>query len=739
MKKYHSEAFEGHINNKSRSRRKPDALREQAEKLLSKKKTPMPPQDALKVLHELEVHQIELEMQNETLQQSQATLIASQGRYADLYDFAPIGYFTFDHMGLITQVNLTGATLLGIERGRLGNKPFSLFVTAPWRDTFHRHYRGVLRTGAADTCELQLTGKGGTSFYASVQSVPVRDGEGNLTGVRSAVADITDRKRAAELLQKAYDELEQRVQERTAELSDAVDMLQSEIKERRKVEEDLARQAELLNLTHDAIIARDLNHRVFFWNRGAEERYGWSSDEVKGKATNGLLQTVFPQPWQEIEQELLTKGRWEGKVIHTTRDGRKIIVASRRALRRDKDGKWIAVLEINSDITEQKRTEEDLLQAQKMDALGTLAGGIAHDFNNILTAMLGFTELAVDAIPSESKAQRHLKTVYEAGLRGRELVKQILAFSRKGEGERKQISLGPLIQETHALLRASLPTTIQMPLTITTGDDYVLADPTQLQQVLMNLATHAAHAMQGGGQLTIGVSSHTFPPGSPVPDPGMAPGTYVKLTVKDTGTGMEEEVRQRIFEPFFTTKEQGKGTGMGLAVVYGVVKSHGGAVTVQSEVGRGSTFAVFLPRAQKPEVNKEEEKTSALPTGTERILFVDDEEMLVELARDMLESLGYHVTVANHPADAWSLFLEDPSQFDLVITDQTMPDATGVTLAREMLRVREEMPIILWTGYSEVVSADKAKEAGICQFLMKPMVKKELAETIRRVLDGRKE
>jgi CheY-like chemotaxis protein len=219
----------------------------------------------------------------------------------------------------------------------------------------------------------------------------------------------------------------------------------------------------------------------------------------------------------------------------------------------------------------------------------------------------------------------------------------------------------------------------------------------------------------------------------------MAPGTYVKLTVKDTGTGMEEEVRQRIFEPFFTTKEQGKGTGMGLAVVYGVVKSHGGAVTVQSEVGRGSTFAVFLPRAQKPEVNKEEEKTSALPTGTERILFVDDEEMLVELARDMLESLGYHVTVANHPADAWSLFLEDPSQFDLVITDQTMPDATGVTLAREMLRVREEMPIILWTGYSEVVSADKAKEAGICQFLMKPMVKKELAETIRRVLDGRKE
>ena len=198
--------------------------------------------------------------------------------------------------------------------------------------------------------------------------------------------------------------------------------------------------------------------------------------------------------------------------------------------------------------------------------------------------------------------------MHKAGLRGRELVKQILAFSRKSEEKRKQISLTPLVQETHALLRASLPTTIQMPLTITTTDDYVLADPTQLQQVIMNLATNAAHAMQDGGQLTIGVSSVTLPRGSLLPDPDMEPGTYVKLTVKDTGTGMTEEVRQRIFEPFFTTKEPGKGTGMGLAVVYGVVKSHGGAVTVQSEVGQGSTFDVFLPRAQKPEVNKEEKR-----------------------------------------------------------------------------------------------------------------------------------
>jgi len=208
--------------------------------------------------------------------------------------------------------------------------------------------------------------------------------------------------------------------------------------------------------------------------------------------------------------------------------------------------------------------------------------------------------------------------------------------------------------------------------------------------------------------------------------------------VKDTGTGMTEDVRQRIFEPFFTTKQPGQGTGMGLAVVYGIVKTQGGAVTVQSEVGRGSTFEVFLPRAQKPEVKKEETMALMLPTGTERILFVDDEEMLVEMARGMLESLGYHVTVAANGSEAWNLFLEDPSRFDLVITDQTMPDVTGVTLAQKMLRVRKEMPIILCTGYSEMVSAKKAKDVGVGEFVVKPMVRKELAETIRRVLDGRK-
>jgi PAS domain S-box-containing protein len=432
--------------------------------------------------------------------------------------------------------------------------------------------------------------------------------------------------------------------------------------------------------------------------------------------------------------EFLLKGA-HGQEVPTLLSGRSLMLNDVEAL-----------CIVATDLTEQKRAQEFLLesearlrQSQKMEAMGALAGGIAHDFNNILAAIIGITEMVLDDVSDNPFVRQRLERVLQASFRGRDLIRQILAFSRKSAGERKQFGLTSLIQEMHGLLRSTLPTTIRMPLAIRTSDDYVLADPTQIEQVLVNLVTNAAYAMRDGGQLTIGVSSVTFPRGSLLPDPDLEPGSYVKLTVKDTGTGMTEEVRQRIFEPFFTTKEQGKGTGMGLAVVYGIVKSHGGAITVKSEVGQGSIFDVFLPQAQKPEVTKGEETTSTLPTGTERILFVDDEELLLETMRCVLASLGYHVTVAQHGTEAWSLFLEDPSRFDLVITDQIMPDTTGLALAQKMLRVRKEMPIILCTGYSEMVSVSKAKEVGICEFFMKPVTKKELAETIRKALDGRKE
>jgi signal transduction histidine kinase/ActR/RegA family two-component response regulator len=550
-----------------------------------------------------------------------------------------------------------------------------------------------------------------------------------------SVNETDDRRRQAEeALRRARDQLEVRVLQRTRELNETNEAMQVEIRDRIKAEEGVKaerqRLSDVLGVLPVYVVLLTPDYHVPFANRFFEGRFGVSDgrrcfEYLFGRAepcekceTYNVLKTNAPHHWE-----------WTGP------DGRSYDVHDFPFT--DTDGSRL-IMEVGIDITERKQLEAQLLQTQKMEAIGTLAGGIAHDFNNILMAMMGFSELAMDDVPAHANAQRHLKRVFEAGLRGRDLVRQILAFSRKTEGERRGISLTPLVAETHALLRSSLPSTIQMPLAITTSDDYVLADPIQMQQVLMNLATNAAYAMrERGGELTIGLSSATFPPGSIVPDPDMEPGTYVKLRVTDTGTGMAEEVRQRIFEPFFTTKEPGKGTGMGLAVVYGVVKNHGGAVTVLSAVGQGSIFEVFLPKAQRPDAKKEETATTVLPTGTERVLFIDDEEILVEMVRSMLDSLGYQVTVAANGSEAWNLFLDDPTRFDLVITDQTMPDGAGLTLARRMLGVRKELPIILCTGYSETVSAEEAKEAGVREFLMKPVVKKELAEVIRRALDAR--
>ncbi len=390
---------------------------------------------------------------------------------------------------------------------------------------------------------------------------------------------------------------------------------------------------------------------------------------------------------------------------------------------------------LQHEVEERRTAEEQLRQSQKMEAVGTLAGGIAHDFNNILASIIGFTEMAAEDVTDRPEVERSLQNVLKSAMRARELVKQILTFSRKATYERSPLRLSPLIKETVQLLRASIPTTVAINLTISATSDTILAAPVEIQQILMNLATNASLAMQEtGGTLEISLADIELTTDSPVLESNKMPGEYLQLAVKDTGIGMSPDVVKRVFEPFFTTREVGKGTGMGLAVVYGIVKDLQGIITVESDPGKGSIFRVLLPKLTT-DARTETPHAVEIPGGKERILFIDDEEMLVEWGQVTLERLGYRVTAVSDGIEALKIFSADPSLFDLVITDQAMPKTAGSQLSTELLRIRSDIPIILCTGHSETISQEKTKTIGIREFLIKPLTKQELATAIRRVLD----
>jgi signal transduction histidine kinase/CheY-like chemotaxis protein len=392
------------------------------------------------------------------------------------------------------------------------------------------------------------------------------------------------------------------------------------------------------------------------------------------------------------------------------------------------------ILEAYIDITERMRLESQLHQAHKMQAIGTLAGGIAHDFNNMLAAILGYTELAMQQMRQDRVMQGYLQGVLTAGHRATDLVQQILTFSHQTEFKRSTIQLHLLINEAFRLLRAALPSTIAIRQVIDPHCGSVSADPTQMYQVLLNLCTNAAHAMrETGGVIEVLLEPVDVTTDRPTVPPELEVGPYVRLTVRDTGHGMAPEIMERIFDPFFTTKDRGEGTGMGLAVVYDIVTSHGGAITVESAPEQGATFAVYLPRLADPTpaaLSSEE----PLMGGSERLLLVDDEAALVHLGQAMLEHLGYTVVVCTSSLEALEVFRMAPQSFDLVITDYTMPTMTGEVLAQELRRIRSDIPIILCTGFSATMTAERARALGIVAFVLKPVNVRDLSLAIRQAL-----
>jgi signal transduction histidine kinase/ActR/RegA family two-component response regulator len=380
------------------------------------------------------------------------------------------------------------------------------------------------------------------------------------------------------------------------------------------------------------------------------------------------------------------------------------------------------------------RLEAQLRQSQKMEAMGTFAGGIAHDFNNILGAILGYGELAQKNLPEGGVVRRYLDHVVQAGARGKGLVERILAFSRSGLGERTQVHMQSAVEETLELLAASLPAHVRLETKLDAGDAAVAGDPTQLHQVIMNLCTNAVEAMEGGGVLRVVLDRVTLAERRSLSHGTLPPGVYVRLAVSDTGSGIPPAVLERMFDPFFTTKAVGKGTGLGLSLVHGTVADLRGAIDVATEPGAGTTFTVWLPAAgdtarPAPDAARE------VPRGRgETVMVVDDERSLVALAEETLAELGYEPAGFDSSVAALGAFRAEPQRFDLVLTDETMPDLTGVELAREIRRVRPELPIVLMSGYSGAQLTERAQATGVAEVLRKPLVRHDIAEALGRAL-----
>ena len=554
-------------------------LREQAQEIIRQRSEdiPVPPQyDIMALIQELNIHQVELEIQNEELRRAQAEISLLHKEYSDLYEFAPCGYITLDSKEIITHCNLSCVTILGLDRTRLIGGGFGRFVSSESRN----------------------------DFYLALKK----------------------------------------------------------------------------------------------------------SEEKKDKATAELLM-VKP-------------------------DGEPVWVRLDIQSEMDEPGRLIQRRLVFLDITEKREMEMRLLESQKMESIGTLAGGIAHDFNNILFPIVGHIEMLMDDLSEESSAIRDsLNQIYSSSLRARDLVQQILTFARYEINQLKLMKMQPIIKEAMKLIRSTIPTTISINQNLQPDCGPVTADPTQIHQIVMNLATNAYHAMEeNGGELKVNLKEIKLGKDDLI-DPDMSPGLYACLTIGDTGVGMYKEVMNRIFDPYFTTKEKGKGTGMGLAVVHGIVKGMMGDIRVYSEPGKGTEFQVYLPvvgdASEKPAAKADD----PIQRGGESILLVDDEDAIIKMEKLILERLGYQVTTRPGSIEAFEAFRADPDTFDLVITDMSMPNLSGDKLASELMKIRPDIPILLCTGYSESMSDEKIQSLGIKGFLMKPIMIKEFARKIRDVLD----
>ena len=510
----------------------------------------------------------------------------------------------------------------------------------------------------------------------------------------------------------------------------------SEQRAEERIKSSDAKYRSLFDTSRDGIAFMSLDGQIERANKAYCDMLGYTENEL-------IFMTYHqhtPKKWIEkdldiLENEVLKCDYSEEYRKEFIRKDKSVFpVMVRIWLVRDHKGAPLRLLKLVRDVTDQTRLEMQLRQAQKMESIGTLAGGIAHDFNNILGAIIGYAQLARYNINDRDRALSDIEHVLTASSRAKDLVKHILGFSRLTEHSMQAIPLHHIVKEALKLIRASLPSTIEIRQEIASQGTTIVADPTEIHQVMMNFCTNALHAMEKqGGMLEVTLAPVSAGDIDMNEHPGLAPGPYVRLTVSDTGCGIEPSHIERIFDPYFTTKQKGTGTGLGLAVVHGIIKSHRGSVHVKSRPGVGTVMTVLFPRLES-EVEKEAPNPETLPMGNETILFVDDEKTLVEIEKLMLQKLGYHVVTETSSFEAFEMFARQPDHFDMVITDMTMPGMTGIDLSRKISALKPDIPIILCTGYNNKITDAVAKEAGVSQILLKPVEIRELASIIRNLL-----
>jgi PAS domain S-box-containing protein len=692
--------------NAEKGRDKPDdpgELRRRAEAALCARGSDMDTLSAQQVrhlIHELEVHQIELEMQNKELRRAQEELEATRDKYADLYDFAPIGYLTVSENGQILEANLTIARLLGMERGDLRGQRLTRFIVFEDQDVYYKHCTAVPAAAEGQTCEIRMVTRGGTPFVARIQSIGIADNDGTVTKWRTVISDVTKHKQAGQALH---------VRNRA------------------------------MAAAANGIILTDWNqpdNPIIYCNPAFEKITGYTLAEVLGRNPRFLQ-------GDDREQEGLKRVRGaikEGGECHVVvrnyrKDGTLFWNELTISPVRDEHGQVSHFVGIQHDITEKKQKEAQLLQAQKIEVVGQLTGGIAHDFNNLLTIILGNLRLLANEITGD--ADELIDDALSAARDGAELTRRLLAFSRKQPLQVKRVDVNELLSNIRRLLQRTLRADIELRLYRAKDVAPVLVDPGQFENAMLNLVINARDAMPGGGVLIIETTRKFIRPEEAAGHMELAPGNYAMINIIDSGVGMSPEVAVRAIEPFFTTKGNGQGTGWGLSVAYGFARQSGGDLLLRSVLGKGTTVSVLLPEAGRAIEQDDAQPTTqqSLRGGAETILLVEDQPQVRKFAKRGLLELGYRVLEAEDAATAKKVF-EAEAAVDLLFSDIVMPgDMNGRTLARWALQRRPRVKVLLTTGFTEEEADERSVANGGFHLLRKPYTKEALARVIRVALD----